>query len=62
MKFYITYIFLLFQNVIPDEQNLNQLISILSIGFIILLLLLIINLIKVSKLKKKIKFLEENYK
>lgn len=62
MKFYITYIFLLFQNGIRDEQNLNQLISILSIGFITLLLLLIISLIKVSKLKKKIKFLEENNK
>ncbi len=62
MKFYITYIFLLFQNVIPDEQNINQLISMLSIGIITLLLFLIISLIKVRKLKKKIKFLEENYK
>ena len=40
----------------------NTLISILTVGFITLLLLLIINLFKVYKLKKRIKFLEEELK
>ena len=62
MKFSITYIFLLLQNAIIDEQNFNKLISMLTIGFITLLLLLIINLFKVYKLKKRIKFLEEELK
>jgi hypothetical protein len=62
MKFSITYIFLLLQNAIIDEQNLKTLISMLTIGFITLLLLLIINLFKVYKLKKRIKFLEEELK
>ena len=62
MKFSITYIFLLLQNAIIDEQNFNKLISMLTIGLITLLLLLIINLFKVYKLKKRIKFLEEELK
>ncbi len=62
MKFSITYICLLFQNEISNEQNLKTLISMLTIGFITLLLLLIINLFKVYKLKKRIKFLEEELK
>jgi hypothetical protein len=62
MKLSITYICLLFQNGISDEQNLNTLISILTVGFITLLLLLIINLFKVYKFKKRIKFLEEELK
>ena len=62
MKFSITYICLLIQNGRSDEQNLNTLISILTVGFITLLLLLIINLFKVYKFKKRIKFLEEELK
>ncbi len=62
MKFSITYMCLLFQNEISNEQNLKTLISMLTIGFITLLLLLIINLFKVYKLKKRIKFLEEDLK
>ncbi len=62
MKLSITNICLLFQNGISDEQNINTLISILTVGFITLLLLLIINLFKVYKLNKRIKFLEEELK